>query len=127
MAATRRRGDVLSEHLVELLASSADIRGAVIVGHDGLVLASNVPMAGHDATRIGAEGAALFGLSQRTLQSLKCGAFQVAVLEGAEGWILAAGAGPQAMVMGLTDAKVNLGMALLEMRAIATDVAETMA
>ena len=127
MAATRRRGDVLSEHLVDLLASSADIRGAVIVGHDGLVLASNVPMAGHDATRIGAEGAALFGLSQRTLQSLKCGAFQVAVLEGAEGWILAAGAGPQAMVMGLTDAKVNLGMALLEMRAIATDVAETMA
>jgi CheY-like chemotaxis protein len=125
--ATRRRSDVLAEHLETLLASSADIRGAVVVGQDGLVLASNVPMAGHDATRIGAEGAALFGLSRRTLQSLKCGDFQVAVLEGAQGWVLAAGAGPQAMVMGLTDAKVNLGMALLEMRDIAKDVAETMA
>lgn len=127
MAATRRRGDILSEHLANLLASSAEIRGAVIAGHDGLVLASNVPMAGHDANRIGAEGAALLGLSQRTLQGLKCGAFQAAVLEGADGWVIAAGAGPQAMVIGLTDAKVNLGMALLEMREIAADVAQTMA
>jgi DNA-binding response OmpR family regulator/predicted regulator of Ras-like GTPase activity (Roadblock/LC7/MglB family) len=125
--ATRRRSDILNEHLENLLASSADIRGAVVVGHDGLVLASNVPMAGHDATRIGAEGAALFGLSQRTLQGLKCGNFQVAVLEGTEGWVISAGAGPEAMVMGLTAPKVNLGMALLEMRDIAKDVAETMA
>jgi len=124
--ATKRRSQVLAEHLETLLAESGDINGATIVGHDGLVLASNLPMGGHDATRVGAEGAALLGLSRRTLGSLKCGDFEVAILEGKEGWIITMSAGSKAMVMGLTAADVNLGMALLEMRDIAANVAQTM-
>jgi len=124
--ATRRRSEVLAEHLEELLAASGDINGAAIVGYDGLVLASSLPLKGHDATRVGAEGAALLGLSKRTLGNLKCGDFEAAILEGDEGWIIVMGGGPKAMVLGLTAADVNLGMALLEMRDIATDVAQTM-
>lgn len=127
MATTRKkRSEVLAEHLETLLAESADIHGAVIVGTDGLVLASNLTLGGHDATRVGAEGAALLGLSKRTLESLKCGEFQIAILEGKDGWVIAGGAGSKAMVLGLTSADVNLGMAMLEMRDITADVAETL-
>ncbi len=122
----KRRSEVLTEHLESLLRESADIHGAVIVGTDGLVLSSNLPMGGHDATRVGAEGAALVGLSKRALGNLKCGDFKVAILQGKDGWVIVSGAGPQAMVLGLTEPSVNLGMALLEMRDIANDVAETM-
>ncbi|MBN1936822.1 MAG: DUF4388 domain-containing protein [Anaerolineae bacterium] len=122
----KRRSEVLTEHLEGLLRDSADIHGAVVVGTDGLVLSSNLPIGGHDATRVGAEGAALVGLSKRALGNLKCGDFKVAILEGKDGWVVVSSAGPQAMVLGLTEPGVNLGMALLEMRDIAADVAETM-
>ena len=122
----KRRSEILTEHLESLLRDSADINGAVVVGNDGLVLSSNLPMGGHDATRVGAEGAALVGLSKRTLGNLKCGDFKVAILEGRDGWVIASSAGSQAMVLGLTEPGVNLGMALLEMRDIAADVGETM-
>jgi predicted regulator of Ras-like GTPase activity (Roadblock/LC7/MglB family) len=122
----KRRSDVLKEHLETLLAESSDVNGAAIVGYDGLVLASNLPVGGHDATRVGAEGAALLGLSRRTLGNLKCGNFEAAVLQGEDGWIITMGAGTKAIVLGLTEADVNLGMALLEMRDIAADVAGVM-
>ena len=124
--ATKKRGTILAEHLESLLTASADVNGAIIVGTDGLVLSSNMPMGGHDATRVGAGGAALLGLSKRTLDSLKCGDFEAAVLQGEDGWIITVSAGPRAMVLGLTNADVNLGMALLEMRDLAEGVAETM-
>ena len=124
--ATMRRSEMLAQHLEDLLAASSDVNGVVVVGYDGLMLASNLPLKGHDATRVGAEGAALLGLSKRTLGNLKCGDFETAILEGKEGWLIVMGAGRRAMVLGLTAADVNLGMALLEMRDIAADVAQTM-
>lgn len=124
--ATKKRSQVLAEHLETLLAESGDINGAAIVGHDGLILASSLALGGHDATRVGAEGAALLGLSKRTLGNLKCGDFEAAILEGKDGWIITMGAGAKAMVLGLTNADVNLGMAMIEMRDIAEDVAGVM-
>lgn len=124
--AAKKRSQVLAERLETLLAESADIKAAVIVGRDGLVLASNIPMGGHDATRVGAEGAAVVGLSTRVLKTLECGEPRAVVLEGTDGFIIVTAAGPKAVVMGLTEANVNLGMALLEMRDIAADVAETL-
>lgn len=124
--ATKKRSQVLAERLETLLAESSGIRAAVIVGYDGLVLASNIPVGGHDATRMGAEGTALVGLSRRMLETLKCGTPQAIILEGTDGFIITTAAGRKAVVIGLTDADVNLGMSLLEMRDIAKDVAETL-
>lgn len=126
MATRKKRSDILAEHLETLLADSADIKAAAVVGRDGLVLASNIPMGGHDATRVGAEGTAVIGLSTRMLNTLDCGDPQAIVLEGTEGRIIATAAGPRAVVMGLTEADSNLGMALLEMRDIAVDIAEVL-
>ncbi|MBN1318531.1 MAG: DUF4388 domain-containing protein [Anaerolineales bacterium] len=123
----KRRSDILVELLDNLLSASADINGAVVVGRDGLVMASNLTKAGQDASRVGAEGAALLGLSTRTLENLRCGEFTVAILQGKEGWIIGCGAGSKAMVLGLTSAKVNIGMALLEMREMGAAVADTLA
>lgn len=124
--ATKKRSQVLAERLETLLAESSGIRAAVIVGYDGLVLASNIPVGGHDAARMGAEGTALVGLSRRMLETLECGIPQAIVQEGTDGFIITTAAGRKAVVIGLTDADVNLGMALLEMRDIAKDVAETL-
>jgi len=124
--ATKRRSQVLAEYLETLLGESTDIKAAAIIGRDGLVLASNIPVGGHDATRVGAEGTAVIGLSTRMLNSLECGEPQAVILEGTDGRIIATAAGPKAVVMGLTAADANLGMALLEMRDIAADIAQTM-
>ena len=75
---------------------------------------------------MGAEGTALVGLSRRMLETLECGTPQAIILEGTDGFIITTAAGRKAVVIGLTDADVNLGMALLEMRDIAKDVAETL-
>ncbi|MCD4750807.1 MAG: response regulator [Thermoanaerobaculales bacterium] len=120
------KGQLLTEHLEALLATSGDINGAIVIGHDGLVLASSLPMGGHDATRVGAEGAALLGLSKKTLATLKCGDFQGAILEGKDGWLISVAGGAKTVVFGLTDADVNLGMAMMEMRDIAEDIAGVM-
>lgn len=126
MATPKKRSEILAEHLENLLAQSSDIQGAVILSNDGLVLASNLPLGGHDATRVGAAGAALLGLSKRTLNGLKCGDFEIAILQGKEGWVIVAGAGERQVVLGLTAPNVNLGMAMIEMRDIAAEVATAM-
>jgi len=123
---TRKRSEVLAEQLEQMLASSTDIKGAVVVAGNGLVLAAVLNTSSADANRVGAEGAALLGLSRRTLENLKCGNFKSAVLEGNDGYVLAAEAGPKAMLLGLSDHNVNLGMALLEVQEAAAAIEQTM-
>lgn len=127
MAATpKKRSEVLAELLENLLAQSSDVQGAVVISNDGLVLSAKLPLGGHDAARVGAAGAALVGLTRRTLNTLKSGEFETAILQGKDGWVIAVGAGEGQVVLGLTPPGVNLGMAMIEMRDLAAQVAAAM-
>lgn len=127
MAATpKKRSEILAGLLENLLAQSSDVQGAVILSSDGLVLSANLPLGGHDAARVGAAGAALVGLTRRTLSTLKGGEFETAILQGKDGWVIVVGAGEGQYVLGLTPPGVNLGMAMIELRDLAAQVAAVM-
>ena len=114
--------DALDKELDTVLGGSADIKGAAVLGKDGLLISSSFAVTGHDATRVGAEGAALFGLGSRTLESLKAGQFEQVVLQGDDGMAIVTKAGAQALILALAKGDANLGMALLEVRKLADAV-----
>jgi predicted regulator of Ras-like GTPase activity (Roadblock/LC7/MglB family) len=97
---TKRRSEVLADTLSELMAASADIEGAVIVSHDGLVMASNLPK-GADANRVAAWAAAMMGLSKRTTLALGRGEFTESMIQGENGDVIIVSAGERAVFVGL--------------------------
>lgn len=117
-----KTSEALETELSAALSGSADIMGAAVLGKDGLLISSSFGVSGHDATRVGAEGAALFGLGSRTLESLKAGKFEQVVLQGDKGMAIVTKAGTQALILALAKGEANLGMALLEVRKLADTV-----
>lgn len=120
--AVRKRGEALSGALNDLLASSSDIEGALVVSADGLVLASNLPK-GLDETRVGASAAALLGLSKRSTPALGRGEFSQSLIQGEDGNLIIVSAGERAIFVGLTPKDANLGMIFMEARDAAEAVA----
>ena len=117
-----KRSEALADTLSEMLASSTDIEGAVVVSSDGLVIASQIPK-GLDESRMGASAAALFGLSKRTTPELGRGNFTQNLIQGKEGNIIIVSIGENAVFVGLTSSDVNLGMVFLEAREAAEEIA----
>lgn len=117
-----KRSEALADTLSEMLASSTDIEGAVVVSSDGLVIGSQLPK-GLDETRMGASAAALFGLSKRTTPELGRGTFTQNLIQGKEGNIIIVSIGEHAVFIGLTSTDVNLGMVFLEAREAAEKIA----
>ncbi len=117
-----KRSEALADTLTEMLASSTDIEGAVVVSSDGLVIGSQLPK-GLDESRMGASAAALFGLSKRTTPELGRGNFTQNLIQGKEGNIIIVSIGENAVFIGLTSTDVNLGMVFLEAREAAEKIA----
>ncbi len=120
-----KRSEALAETLSEMLASSTDIEGAVVVSSDGLVIGSQLPK-GLDESRMGASAAALFGLSKRTTPELGRGNFTQNLIQGKEGNIIIVSIGENAVFIGLTSTDVNLGMVFLEAREAAEKIANVL-
>lgn len=112
----KTRGQLLTEALSQLLSDSADIEGAAIVGHDGLVYAANVPMRDLDEEMVGAISAAALGMSRRGTEQLKRGNFQRTLIQGDNGYIIVAEINDETLLVGLTPKGVNMGMVLMETR-----------
>jgi predicted regulator of Ras-like GTPase activity (Roadblock/LC7/MglB family) len=112
----KKRSELLGEALEELLVSSGDIEGAAVVGTDGLVYSANVLHHGIDQSMIGAESAAVFGLSKRSVAQLGRGAFLQTFIQGEDGNMIVASLNPETIFIGLTPKNVNLGMAFAEIR-----------
>lgn len=114
----KKKSELLAEALDELLAASSDIEGAGVVGIDGLVYSANVPQRGMDETMVGAAAAAAFGLSRRSAEQLKRGAFAQTLIQGEDGNIIVATLNSETIFVGLTPKGVNLGMAFAEVRSM---------
>lgn len=111
-----RKSDRLADALKTLLAESADIDGAAVVGTDGLVYSANVPNRDMDQDMVGAASAAIFGLSRRSMEQLQRGDFARTLIQGDDGNIIVAGLNDDTLFVGLTPQSVNLGMAFAEVR-----------
>ncbi|HOV47826.1 MAG TPA: DUF4388 domain-containing protein [Anaerolineae bacterium] len=122
MAGENRR-ERLAQILSQLVESSGDVRGAAVVGRDGLIIAAHLP-AKMEQARVGAVAAALLSLSGRSIGQLERGEFQQTLIQGTEGNVLITDAGKNAVFVALTGKDVNLGMVFLEVREAASAVAE---
>lgn len=118
--ATKKKSEIISETLAELLTESSDIEGAAVVGTDGLVYSANVPQRALDENMVGATSAAILGLSKRSAGQLKRGTFSQTLIQGDEGNIIVANLSADTLFVGLTPKNVNLGMAFAEVRAMTT-------
>lgn len=124
--ATKRKSDLLAEILADLLRNSADIVGAGVVGTDGLVYSANVPFKDMEEDMVGAAAAAALGLSKRSAAQLKRGNFTRTLIQGDEGNVIIVNLNPETLLVALTPAAVNLGMAFAEVRDATSQLQEVL-
>ena len=122
----KRRSEMLADVLSELIDSSGDIEGGALVGIDGLVLSSNVPVRGLDETLVGAAAAAIFGLSRRSVEQMARGDFFQTLIQGSNGNIIVTYVDDRNVFVGITPADVNLGMAFHEARQVSEKLGEVL-
>ncbi|RME44594.1 MAG: DUF4388 domain-containing protein [Caldilineae bacterium] len=120
----KKKSELLADTLAELLEESSDIHGVAVVGVDGLVYSANVPQRTLDENIVGAASAAVLGLSRRSVEQLNRGNFKQTLIQGDGGNIIVASINDETLLVGLTPANVNLGMAFAEVRSVTATLRE---
>lgn len=117
--------DRLAEAL-RTMAAASSFQGIAVISRDGVVLGAELP-GQLDRTRVGAIAAGILSLSGRSVGQLARGELQQTVIQGSQGNIIITSAGPNAALVALAPSHVSLGMAFLEAREGAQNVAEILA
>jgi predicted regulator of Ras-like GTPase activity (Roadblock/LC7/MglB family) len=99
------------EHTLELTRRTSGCRSIAVTRHDGLVIVHRVEPE-HDPRLAAAMAAAAYGSASSISKELGQGKLDRLVAECSEGKIIVLGAGPDAVVIGLYEKNVNLGLAL---------------
>jgi predicted regulator of Ras-like GTPase activity (Roadblock/LC7/MglB family) len=120
----KKKSEILSDAIKDLLEESTDIEGAAIVGTDGLIYSANVPQRSLDESMVGAASAAIYGISKRGIGQLKRGTFTQTLIQGDDGNIIVSALNEQTLFVTLTPHNVNLGMAFAEMREMTSKLRE---
>ncbi len=115
------RSDLLTAILSDLNGSSADIEASAIISTDGLMIAAMLP-AGMDEDRVGAMGAAMLSLGDRTSQELQRGELEQVLIKGKNGYVLMAHAGRDAVISVMAKPTARLGLIFLDVKRAAEDV-----
>ena len=120
------RIDQIHQNLQKLVALTPDLEGALLVTLDGLPIASALA-GGTDEDRVAAMGAAALATGTRAVSELKRGELEQVLVKGSEGYIVHITAGPEAVLIGISNGYAKLGMILFEMKATAKDLARELA
>ena len=115
------RSDLLSSILSDLNGSSADIEASSVISTDGLMMAAMLP-AGMDEDRVGAMGAAMLSLGDRTAQELARGTLEQVLIKGDNGYVLMTYAGNEAVLAVLAKPSARLGLIFLDVKRAAEAV-----
>lgn len=118
------RADILNSILSDLNGSSADIEGSAVISTDGLMMAAMLP-ATMDEDRVGAMGAAMLSLGDRTSQELARGSLEQVLIKGDTGFVLMTHAGPEAVVAVLAKPEARLGLIFLDVKRAAEAITKT--
>ena len=116
------KGETLEDILKDLEASVPEIESAAIVSIEGLPIASALP-ADVDETRVAAMTAAMLSLGERASLELGKGELERVFVEGKDGFIIAMGAGTNAVLTVSARKEAKLGLIFLDMRRAADKVA----
>jgi predicted regulator of Ras-like GTPase activity (Roadblock/LC7/MglB family) len=122
MAIQLSRADRLQRVLEDLKEKSPNIRGALLVTENGLVVAAVMD----DAEQFGAIAANLFDLSRKASQRLDQGDVERVVIDAEQGTIVVFPAGPHVSLTAIVDKNAKLGLILRLVARAVPDIAEMM-
>ncbi len=117
------REDLLNSILSELNGSTADIEASAVLSTDGLMMASMLPQS-LDEDRVGAMGAAMLSLGDRTSRELQRGELEQVLVKGSKGYVLMTHAGPDAVLSVLCKPNARLGLIFLDVKRAAESVSK---
>jgi hypothetical protein len=111
------------EAALQDMAANMSFQGMAVISRDGVVLAAELP-GQLDKSRVGAIAAGILSLSGRSVGQLARGNLLQTMIQGSEGNIIITYAGQNAVLIALVDKTISLGMAFLEARESAQQVAQ---
>jgi predicted regulator of Ras-like GTPase activity (Roadblock/LC7/MglB family) len=115
------RTQLLVERLRALQDSTPEIVGSSIVSADGLSIAS-VLAPPIEEDRVAAMSAAMLSLGERIADELGRGKLEQVYIRGSEGYAILTAVGPNAVLSIIALPEARLGLLLLELRKIVTDL-----
>ncbi len=118
---TKSRSQLMVERLRDLQASSPDIEASAVVSVDGLSIASALPQ-GVEEDRVSAMSAAMLSLGERIAGELGRGTLDQVYVRGANGYVILASVGEEAVLTVLARKDAKLGLVFLDMRRAAEDL-----
>ncbi len=119
--ATEERLDPM-RHIVEDLIRVEGVIGSLLVGRDGLVIASTL-IEDEDAEVLGAMSAAVFGEIDKATKRIGIGTLVDAIIDAKDGSILLLEARDVILAV-VTQRMVNLGLVKIEMRRAAKNISK---
>lgn len=117
------RSEQLTAILNDLRSSSPDVEGAAVVSLDGFIMASVLP-GNAEEDIISAMASALLGISERIAQELLGAEMAQVFVRTATGYVLLNAAGPEGMLVTLTNARAKLGLVFLDTRRASQAIAQ---
>ncbi|MCJ7716333.1 MAG: roadblock/LC7 domain-containing protein [Anaerolineales bacterium] len=105
--------DQLDQVLYNFERNVPHVEATAVVSTDGLVIASRLPDRVEE-DRVGAMGAAILSISNRSGEELDRGEMLRVLIEGTNGYLLIRSIGEVAILVALVDKKVRLGMLFYE-------------
>ncbi|MDI6903171.1 MAG: roadblock/LC7 domain-containing protein [Methanocellales archaeon] len=111
------------ESILNDLKRTGDIEASAIVSRDGLIMASDIPPGIH-AEAFAAMSATMLGAAETATAELKKGIPDRIIVESAKGKVIAAGAGPKALLVAMTGSYAGLGLILVEVERATENVKE---
>lgn len=107
------RAESLTRLLRNLASTTPNVEAAAVVDNDGLMIASSLPADIADDA-VAAMSAALLGMSERAVQELRRGQFELIMLRGSEGFTILARCGEEGVLTVLARPEAKLGLIFLD-------------
>jgi hypothetical protein len=104
----------LMEKVLKDISKAGDVEASAIVSRDGLLMASDIPREIHAET-FAAMTATMLGAAETAIAELDRGVPDRVIVESKEAKVVAAGAGPKALLVVMTSPEAGLGLILVEM------------
>jgi hypothetical protein len=120
--ASGQKSGNLEQVLKDLQSAVPEIVAAIIVSVEGLPIASALP-ADIDETRVAAMTAAMLSLGERASSELGKGEVEQIFVKGKEGYIIAIGAGANAVLTVSARKDVKIGLIFIDLKRAADKVA----
>ena len=117
------KSETLEDILKDLEMNIPQIQATAIVSVEGLPIASALPT-GVDEAMIAAMTAAMLSLGERAAAELGKGELEQVFIKGQDGYVIAMGAGPNAVLTSSATKDAKIGLIFLEMERAAKKIAK---